>query len=56
MDLEQKAELSKIIIENAVTKYQRIFAACSFGKDSRVTVDLVTKVKPDFHFIGIDTG
>lgn len=56
MDLEQKAELSKIIIENAVTKYPRIFAACSFGKDSRVIVDLVTKVKPDFHFIGIDTG
>ncbi|MDP2593181.1 MAG: phosphoadenylyl-sulfate reductase [bacterium] len=56
MNLEQKTELSKIIIDQAVGKYGDIFAACSFGKDSRVIVDLVMQVKPDFHFIGIDTG
>ena len=36
-------------------RYNRIFAACSFGKDSRVIVDLVMQVKPDNSFIGIDT-
>lgn len=56
MNLEQKAELSKIIIERAISQYPRIFAACSFGKDSRVIIDLALQVKPDFHFIGIDTG
>ena len=37
-------------------KYPRIFAACSFGKDSRVVADLAMQVKPDIQFIGIDTG
>lgn len=56
MTLAEKAEISKLIIRHAVEKYPRIFAACSFGKDSRVVVDLAMQVKPDFHFIGIDTG
>lgn len=56
MTLQEKVELSKFIIQHAVEKYPRIFAACSFGKDSRVIVDLATKVKPDMQFIGIDTG
>jgi len=56
MNLNQKVELSKIIIDQATIKYPKIFAACSFGKDSRVIVDLVSQVRPDFEFIGIDTG
>lgn len=56
MNLEEKVELSKLIIEHAVGRYSRIFAACSFGKDSRVLVDLAMQVKSDLLFVGIDTG
>ena len=56
MTLEEKAEVSKLIIKYAVEKYPKIFAACSFGKDSRVIVELAQEVKPDIQFIGIDTG
>lgn len=56
MTLAEKAEISKFIIGHAVEKYPRIFAACSFGKDSRVVADLAMRVKPDIQFIGIDTG
>lgn len=56
MTLPQKVELSKIIIETAVNRHPKVFAACSFGKDSRVIVDLAMQVKPDFPFVGIDTG
>lgn len=54
--LEDKVELSKIIIDYACRHYPQIFATCSFGKDSRVLVDLILKVKSDLKFIGIDTG
>lgn len=56
MNLQEKAEMSKLIIQHAVEKYPRLFAACSFGKDSRVIVDLATSVNPKIQFIGIDTG
>ena len=56
MQLREKVELSKIVIEQAVVKHSHIFAACSFGKDSRVIVDLVMQLRPNMQFIGIDTG
>lgn len=56
MTLSEKIEISKLIIENAIYKYPKIFATCSFGKDSRVIVDLAMKVKKDIIFLGIDTG
>lgn len=56
MTLPEKIELSKLIIQYAIEKYPRIFAACSFGKDSRVIVDMAMQMKPDIQFIGIDTG
>lgn len=56
MNLHEKVELTKFIIQYAVEKYQKIFVACSFGKDSRVIIDLAMQVKPDIEFIGIDTG
>src|SRR3989344_8476306 len=56
MTLAEKAELSKIILDHALSRYPRVFAACSFGKDSRVIADLLTAVRPDAEFIGIDTG
>ncbi len=56
MTLQEKAELSKILIQYAVEKYPKTFVACSFGKDSRVIVDLAMQVDPKLQFIGIDTG
>jgi len=56
MALKEKVEISKLIIEHTLEKYPRTFAACSFGKDSRVIVDLVSQVSPEVPFIGIDTG
>jgi len=56
MKLWEKVELSKLVIEFAVAKYPRVFATCSFGKDSRVLVDLAMQIKRDIPFIGIDTG
>ena len=56
MQLWEKVELSKLAIRHALDRYPRIFAACSFGKDSRVLVDLVREVAPDLEFVGIDTG
>ena len=56
MNLEEKADLSRTIIELAVKAYPKIFLSCSFGKDSRVLLDLALAVKPDIEVIGIDTG
>jgi phosphoadenosine phosphosulfate reductase len=56
MTLAEKVEISKLVIQYALEKYPRTFAACSFGKDSRVIVDLAIQVKSDVPFIGIDTG
>jgi len=56
MTLAEKVEISKLLVQHALEKYPRTFAACSFGKDSRVIVDLAAQVKPDIPFIGIDTG
>lgn len=56
MALSEKVEISKLLIQFALEKYPLTFVACSFGKDSRVIVDLTTQVKPDVPFIGIDTG
>ena len=56
MNIQEKAELSKLIIQHATEKYRRLFVACSFGKDSRVIVDLARQVKPGIQFFGIDTG
>lgn len=56
MELAEKIELSEYVIKHFVEKYPRIFATCSFGKDSVVLLDLVTRVKPDVQFIGINTG
>src|SRR5262245_28068103 len=56
MNLDDKVEISRLIIQHAAEKYPRIFVACSFGKDSRIVVDLALQVKPDIEFFGIDTG
>ncbi|MEY4747490.1 MAG: hypothetical protein RLZZ416_539 [Candidatus Parcubacteria bacterium] len=56
MDTAEKADISRAIINLAIERYPRIFVSCSFGKDSRVLVDLATSVKPDVEICGIDTG
>jgi phosphoadenosine phosphosulfate reductase len=56
MNLEQKANLSRNIIEHAVEEYGKIFMSFSGGKDSVVLLDLVLAVAPDIKVIGIDTG
>lgn len=56
MKLWEKAELSKFVIEHALQGFRRTFVACSFGKDSRVIVDLAMQVTRDIPFVGIDTG
>lgn len=56
MQLWEKVELSKFIIKNAFKDYPKLFATCSFGKDSRVLVDLAMSVQKDILFYGIDTG
>ncbi len=56
MRLWEKVELSRLAIRYAVEEYPNAFGSCSFGKDSRVLVDLAMKVKQDILFIGIDTG
>lgn len=56
MELIVKSDISKSMIELAVKAYPRIFIATSFGKDSRVLIDLATQVKSHILFLGIDTG
>ncbi|MEK7078169.1 MAG: phosphoadenylyl-sulfate reductase [Patescibacteria group bacterium] len=56
MTLKEKTDVSKGLITLAAKAYPHIFAACSFGKDSVVIVDLVRQINPDFQFVGIDTG
>lgn len=56
MNVKEKAELSRSIIRLALSSYPKMFLSCSFGKDSRVLVDLAVIVKPDIEICGIDTG
>ena len=56
MKLWEKVELSKLAIKYAIEEYPNSFVSCSFGKDSRVLVDLAMQIKKDIPFIGIDTG
>ncbi|OGV90878.1 hypothetical protein A3A66_00865 [Microgenomates group bacterium RIFCSPLOWO2_01_FULL_46_13] len=54
--LQKKIDISLTTLTSAFAEFPRIFAACSFGKDSRVIIDLSLSLKPDLEFIGIDTG
>jgi len=56
MTIEEKADISRTVIALALDKYPNAFIACSFGKDSRVLVELATAVKHDIDIVGLDTG
>lgn len=53
--MEQKIENAKKLIEDAIRKYPRIAVACSFGKDSMVTVHLAREVDPNVKVFAVMT-
>ncbi len=53
--MEEKIEHAKKLIEDAVRKYPRVAVACSFGKDSMVTVHLAREVDPNIKIFSIMT-
>ena len=53
--MEEKVERAKILIEDTIRNYQRVAVACSFGKDSMVTVHLAREVDPGIKIFSIMT-
>ncbi len=53
--MDEKIEHAKELIEEAVRNYPRIAVACSFGKDSMVTVHLAREVDPDIPIFSVMT-
>ncbi|MAH39700.1 MAG: hypothetical protein CL873_04140 [Dehalococcoidales bacterium] len=53
--MEEKVAHAKKLIEDAVREYPRIAVACSFGKDSMVTVHLAREVDPNIKVFSIMT-
>lgn len=53
--MEDKIERAKKLIEDTVRSYPRVAVACSFGKDSMVTVHLAREVDPNIKIFSIMT-
>ncbi len=53
--MEDKIEHAKKLIGDAVRNYPKIAVACSFGKDSMVTVHLAREVEPEIKIFSIMT-
>lgn len=53
--MEAKVEHAKELIRDAVERYPRVAVACSFGKDSIVTVHLARQVAPEIRVFSIMT-
>lgn len=53
--MEEKVEHAKQLIETAISDYKRIAVACSFGKDSMVTVHIAREVDPNIKVFSIMT-
>ena len=53
--MKRKIEHAQEIIAGAVQQYEKIAVACSFGKDSVVTLHLVQQIKPDIPVFSIMT-
>lgn len=51
----EKIKHAKKLIKEAVEKYSKIAVACSFGKDSMVTLHLARQIKPDIRVFSIMT-
>ena len=55
MEETEKIEHAKELIADAIKKYPRIAVACSFGKDSMVTVHIAKEVDPDIKVFAVMT-
>lgn len=53
--MENKIKHAKKLIEDAIKNYPRIAVACSFGKDSIVTVHLAREVNPNIKIFSVMT-
>ncbi len=53
--MEEKVEHAKKLIEETIRNYQRVAVACSFGKDSMVTVHLAREVDPNIKIFSVMT-
>ena len=53
--MEDKVKHAKNLIEEAIKKYPRLAVACSFGKDSMVTVHLAREVDPEIKIFAVMT-
>ena len=53
--MEDKIEHAKKLIEDAIRNYPRVAVACSFGKDSIVTVHLAREVDPNIKIFSVMT-
>lgn len=53
--MEEKVERAKKIVAEAIEKYPRIGVACSFGKDSMVTVHIAREVDPNIPVFAVMT-
>ena len=53
--MEEKVKHAKELIEQSIEKYPRIGVACSFGKDSMVTVHLAREVDPNIRVFSVMT-
>ena len=53
--MEEKINHAKELIRDAIKNYPRVAVACSFGKDSMVTVHIAREVDPDIKIFSIMT-
>ncbi len=53
--MEEKIEHAKKLIEEAIRDYPRLAVACSFGKDSMVTIHLAREVDPNIKIFAVMT-
>ena len=53
--LEEKIEHAQDLIEGALNTYPKVAVACSFGKDSMVTVHIARQVQPDIEVFSVMT-
>ena len=55
MKMMDKVEHAKELVKEAVIKHPNVAVACSFGKDSMVTVDIARKVSPNIPVFSVMT-
>ncbi len=53
MEETEKIEHAKQIIGEAIRNYPKVAVACSFGKDSMVTVHLASEVEPNIPIFSV---